>query len=305
MAGQKKEYLWNKKTDKELLLMPETCVEHFLANPTMPTNLDKARKGAIKSPDGVSVDILGERGLLSASMSIHRKGFYLSRDGVDFHLVIFTISGEAELSVNGKKSAIKKGSIFIAPAGTSFEYVAKQDWRVFWFHVADMGVWNAYFPSMPILKKSKFASKLEMAMRLYLEEAYAKDKSLKLLEAYADMMVEFLRRDLGKYTVKKNPEEILEETLSKISSRPNAAWNAETVAKELKVSKTKLHRICMKNYSMGIMKLILKKRMLCAKNLISDSSLTNAKIAEKLGYANAFSFSKAYKNFWGTSPRSS
>ncbi len=304
MKKKPKEYLWDKKTDKELLLMPETCVEHFLTNPTMPTNLKRGRPGAISSPAAVPIDLLGERGIVSASVSIHRKGFYLARSGVDFHLAIFTLGGEAQLSMGGKKSVIKKGSVFFAPAGSSFEYRALKDWRVFWFHLSTTGIWSDFSGESPQLKRSKFSQKINAVMTSYLEEVHTPTRSLRLLEAYADIMSEFLRRELGGgASAPLNLSEKLELILSGIAKNPQIRRDAGWVAAELKISKPQLHRLCQKNYSTGIAKLLLKKRMLHARELVERGGFTNAQIAAKTGYANEFAFSKAYKSHFGVAPK--
>ena len=59
---------------------------------------------------------------------------------------------------------------------------------------------------------------------------------------------------------------------------------------------------CMKNYMMSFSKLTLKMRMHRAIDLLK-MGLTNVEIAAKLGYATPYSFSKAFKLYYGKSPK--
>jgi len=307
MAGDKKQgYIWEKKSNRELLLMPEACEEHFLANPTMPVDLKRAGIGCITTPKNSAADsFLKSRGIISASVSTHKRGFYLSRAGVDFHLAIFSREGEALLNLNGAKRKISKGCVFFAPAGSVFEYTALKDWRVFWFHIENAGPWLMGRAAEPFLKKASYGARIYAAMADYLAEADCAAPSRKLMGAYADVMDEFLKRELCP-AASQDPEFCRLEDFAAAAradlSRPPSAASA---AAALGVSKAKLHRLCMKYWGAGFAKIMLEKRMEAAMQMVTEARLSNARIAEAVGYATPFAFSKSYKAYFGVSPRGS
>lgn len=58
-----------------------------------------------------------------------------------------------------------------------------------------------------------------------------------------------------------------------------------------------------KEYGMSFSEIILKDRMEKAKLLLKSSDFTNEQIAEMLGYSNTSNYYKAFKKYYGTTPR--
>lgn len=57
-------------------------------------------------------------------------------------------------------------------------------------------------------------------------------------------------------------------------------------------------------YSLTPYQYIIEKRMELAKKLLSDHSITLTAIADKCGFPDVFTFSKAFKKFFGSPPSS-
>ncbi len=57
-------------------------------------------------------------------------------------------------------------------------------------------------------------------------------------------------------------------------------------------------------YGLTPYQFIIEKRMQFAKKLLSDPSMALSAIADKCGFPDVFSFSKAFKKFYGFSPSS-
>ena len=304
----KRKYLWIKRLDRELMIMPRKCVEHFLINPTMPENMvSRMRKRAnVSAPQPLDTDFLFANDIISASISKHRKGFYLSRNKPDYHLVIYTRRGRSQLRIGGEKKTIRRGDVFIAPAGAVFEYTALTDWDVFWFHISARGLWKDYAGKPPLLKRGESFSYLDRIMDVYFEEIYkAPDKrSTPLLRALSETITECLRREFMPFRRNTALDAELESIIMEYSSKPQKRISIRKAAKMLGVSESKFNRLCSEIYGQPFGAILLKNRMLTAKTLLAeDGGLTNARIAEMLGYADQYSFSKAYKSFFGRSPR--
>ena len=307
-GAKKKKYLWIKQLDKELMIMPRKCVEHFLVNPTMPESMiSRMRKRAnVSAPQPLDTDFLFANDIISASISKHRKGFYLSRNKPDYHLVIYTRKGRSLLRIGKEKKIIRRGDVFIAPAGSVFEYTAQTDWDVFWFHISARRLWKAYSGKAPLLKKAESFSYLDKIMDIYFEEIYkpSEKRSAPLLRALSETITECLRREFMPFKSKTTLNSELEGLVLEYSSNPQKRISIKKAAKKLGISESKFNRLCDDIYGQPFGSILLKNRMLTAKTLLSDeSNLTNAQIAEKLGYSDQYSFSKAYKLFYGHSPK--
>ena len=66
-------------------------------------------------------------------------------------------------------------------------------------------------------------------------------------------------------------------------------------------SKFYLEKLFKDEYNVGIVAYRNKKRMQIAKQMLKDRSVTC--VAEKTGYQSVYAFSRAYKTFYGTSPK--
>ena len=86
-------YVWDKKTDEELQLWPSSSTERYMTRPFLPTGdiNSRNRKTIVTSPQNLPVDSLARRGISAAALTSHKSGYYQSRSGAPFHLVIYTL----------------------------------------------------------------------------------------------------------------------------------------------------------------------------------------------------------------------
>lgn len=105
-------YVWDKKTDEELQLWPSSSTERYMTRPFLPTGdiNSRNRKTIVTSPQNLPVDSLARRGISAAALTSHKSGYYQSRSGAPFHLVIYTLVGSATLKLERKKSRYPKAA---------------------------------------------------------------------------------------------------------------------------------------------------------------------------------------------------
>ncbi|MBE7042896.1 MAG: helix-turn-helix transcriptional regulator [Ruminococcaceae bacterium] len=82
----------------------------------------------------------------------------------------------------------------------------------------------------------------------------------------------------------------------------NAELSNEIVAQYLKISTVYFRKIFTKYYGISPMKYLTDFRMIRAKELLMEQSLSVQQIAESVGYSGVYSFSRAFKNSVGISP---
>lgn len=289
-----KNYIWDKRTDSELFLMPKLCEENYLNTPNMPTS------AKIIAPQQTLYDILGERGIITASIAMHQKGFYLELLKSKHLQITFTLSGCAKIKSDGKKFLAEKDSYFITPENSNFIYDAHKSWNVFWFHLKPNSFWKELFPKEPQVRKTIDGESIISAMRLYLHLIRQSSISLPALEKNADLIVELLRRELASEA--KNTRTFIDRILQNSGKNSPQNHSLIDVAKSNKISVATLNRISTKNYGMTFGKLLVSQKMKRAKELLLETSFTNLKIAQIVGYSSEAAFSKAFKKHYGFPP---
>jgi len=301
---KKSKYIWEKKTDVELQLWPDGSRELYLTDSFIPADIinKKSGKVLITTPDNIAQDFLKYRGILSAGVSNHKRGFYQQRAGADFNTLIYTTSGEAKIKFNGKNHKLKTGDVFACKTGESYVISCDNgDWDLFWFHLENTDNWKALFNIPLQIKKSPNFDKLKTVIELYTKEVYRELLSPSMLESYAVVIGEYLKRD---FVVEvQNPEILaLEKLLIEVRRNLNKTWTAASVAKRLGMGVKHLNTLCNETHSETFSKFLFRNRMLKAFEMLSVGRFTYAEIATQTGYSDAYAFSKAFKLYYGKSP---
>ena len=79
----------------------------------------------------------------------------------------------------------------------------------------------------------------------------------------------------------------------------------ETLCKKYKMSHSHFKRLFIKHTGMTPKAYLQKKRMEYAKELIKENKMSISNVAKKSGFSNASYFSRAYKKYFGVSPKNS
>jgi len=302
MDVKKAKYLWEKKTSSELQLWPSTSVEHYLAKPTLPMHLvHKNRRAKISAPEDLHFGILEPQGILAAALTEHNGNYYQSRADECFHVAVFTCSGSAKARIDRRNFTMRKGALFVAPAGTSYEFTTDKKWHNFWFHIENSKGWGGISGDKAYITKSACLEPLEHAVRAYVSEIYSPTRSLRLLEIYADLIAFYLHKEF-EFGGAKGVENSFDVLMSRVRGELAENWTSVRAARELGISKIALDKLCLSKRSRTFAKLLTDMRMREARALLADGRLKISDIAALVGYATPFSLSKAFKLYHGKSP---
>ena len=298
----KAKYLLEMKTDHELKLWPKTSREHYLSASTLPKHLVSAKRRAkISAPEELPIDMLRNEGILNSAITEHFGKYYQSRADEKFHFVLFTLAGHCELRTSHGKTTLSKNTVFVAPAGTSYDLHTEKYWKNIWFHIDTSQNWENIFEKSTFFRRSKFAKDIEHTAEKYLTEAYKPDRNLRLLEILSELISFYVKEEFTIRTLNTSNQEI-ENILLKIKTGELKNIQAIEIAKHCAISKHELNKICEKKYSMSFAQICLSLRMKRARKLISADNMSISDIAKEVGFANSFSFSKTFKRFHGYPP---
>ena len=296
-------YVYEKKTATELQYWPNLSREVYFSKPFVDVAQINRNKNLVSCPPDCSIDYLCRHGILYAAVALHKKGYYQLRGGVDFHVVLYTLGGSAILTCDGKKRKLSKGDVFVAPAGVSYSLsCAKGDWNLFWFHLENSPRWKPFTGEKAFCKKSAVLKKFSAVVEFFLDDLYSPDTAAGLLDLYGGIMAEYLRKDLSGAADSIIFSEF-EKCMEKVKSDLSVKWNLSMLAAEIGITEYEVNSICMRKYSKSFSKYLHQCRMILGRELWLTGEYSLSRISQKTGYSDAYSFSKAFKAYFGCSPR--
>ena len=101
----------------------------------------------------------------------------------------------------------------------------------------------------------------------------------------------------------KKQEELCYQVMDYINTHIYSITTLTEIADRFRYDYTYLSKIFTRTTSQSISEYYRQRRLEVARALIHEGALTFSEIAEKLQYSSIYSFSKAFKNQYGLSPR--
>ncbi len=299
---KKIEYLWHINNDEIAQFWEKHSTQQYLSVPTknMPKEFINADNN-ILVPEPLPFDVLAMRSIVNAGRTKHPAGYYHSRQRNKYSVVVFVLSGKISIKLDNSTRILSKGDILLVPAGcTCDESVKNGDVTVFWLHIKKTPDWE--LGSNTRVVSSKYFDDIVRLLTMYLSEVFATTRSTSLLGNIADIVVEYLKRVFELQPPKLSKAEI-DNYVARVYKTPQKKWSRSEVAKFFKCTPNKLDNIFTQLYGHTFSKFVKNIRIKKAFELIESGEKDFAKIASKVGYANANSLSKAFKAQLGESLR--
>lgn len=304
MRKKNAKYAWDKKSDSELQLWPETSTERYITRPFVNARVLGGKSGKqplFSWPEFLGIDPLERYAILSAARTKHLSDYYQSRAGADFHLVLYTVGGGAELSYESGKSPLTANTFAFVPAGCPYELRSlRSGWEVVWFHLRPRGR-RGKFDKIRV-DSSENCEKISGIFKIYESEIYSKKPSVQILEPLAEALFLIISRDISP-AFKKSGEDFLDAKIAKVKSTLHENWTIASASKFFGLPPRKLDELFKRKFSDTFSKTLLFWRMQEARRLLSTDPTPLEKVAAKTGYADAFCLSKAFKRYFGKSPK--
>ena len=299
---KKIEYLWHINNDNFAQFWAKGGIQKYLSTPTicMPKKFI-TKNNNITAPTPLPFDVLVFRSILNAGYTIHPTGYYHSREIKKYSVLMFILNGKLSVKIDDKNYTLTKGNVLVVPSGSKCdESVKNGNAVVYWLHIANSNEWN--FGNKAYVFSPKSFDNITHMLTMYLEEVYSPKRSIMFLENIADVIAELLKRTFGHAQARLSRAE-LDEYVDEIIRTPSKNWNRISAAKHFKCPPNTLDKICSKFYGATFSKIIKNIRIKKTLEFIESGEKNYAKIAEKVGYANVSSLSKAFKAERGKSLR--
>lgn len=256
---------------------------------------------------GQDAEVLIAAGINFSGISNLRRGYQIGYPDLAFrHMVIFTKSGEGYLRTRDQNYQLTENTVTSVPPGNPCMFGVKDDqWDILWFYMLDIPYWKSLKERGIDCRKTIFIPKLELAMEGYLSETQNKEPGNKAAGLFAELTSFYLEQSFG-----INQQKIFDETKNKlekiwgrVQETPDESWDKKTMARELHVSTSTFDRLVKKYYDTTPWQKVIQIRMEQAKMLLIKTDYPLQVIAERLGYANEFIFSNAFKQYTAISPK--
>lgn len=222
------------------------------------------------------------------------------------HMVIFTKSGEGYLKTPTQNYHLHEGTVISIPPGTTSMFeVCEKKWDILWFYMLDIPLWESLKSQNIVFKKVSIIPILEEVMKGYLFETKLESVENKAAILFAELMIVYLESSFD-----VNPEKDIDEMKIRmkkiwqmIQENPEKKWTKQEMAGELHVSVSTFDRLVKKHYGVTPWQKVIQIRMEQAKMFLRRTDYPLKLIADRLGYANEFIFSNAFKKHTSESPK--
>ncbi len=249
------------------------------------------------------VPILAEFGIRLAGVSEAKWGFNWTRLNPEDSQILATVAGEGEAWVDGRWCRLLPGFAYVTPVGVPHAYraVLGREWTVCWVtYVGRLRDPSAILPLAPEVipcASQQLWHAVEGAF-----DAMNRDGMEAQRELWVRLMHLTVVRILG---VALSAGLRLEPLWAAVNADLAHGWTLGKFARMAGMSKESLRRACQQDLGVSPMRQLARLRMARAAELLAFTPDKLALIAERVGYADPFSFSVAFKRETGKAPSAS
>lgn len=241
----------------------------------------------------------------------------------DFTEIVLILDGEGEFYLDGQVYPVQKGDILLLNPGTVHqsrlthpECPALEFYAAFTnVHFRNMEENNIRFSCTPVLihpKEKTFLSLSRLAAEMNAETEQAHPGRYFMLKACLIQMLLLLYRaqaecpktDIAGYTFEStNKKYVAEQIVDYMDQHYNEKISLDRIAENMYLSPFYVSRIFKSEIGTTPINYLINMRMEKAKQLLTvNSDVSIQEIAQRVGYEDAYHFSKLFKKHYGESP---
>ncbi len=266
-------------------------------------------------PAGSKEDLLGvnrdphslydEHAVRMAGISALSPGYVVERKHSEDHLLLFALDEGLDVE-SPLKCSLKPGDLLIAPADSAYSYKTTSKCEFIWFHFMSHPHWNRLLGDTVRIQKALHTNEIKMLAVAHMAESdrHQVDRNF-FCEGYENLLVGYLERELrtsqSAYDFEKMQR--LHSLWTTVRENPGSEWSIEILSRLSGFSESTLHRLTEDMQHSTPQGIVRKIRMERAATLLCRGAMTLDAVADEVGYGNAFSFSRAFKKYFGISPR--
>ena len=247
-----------------------------------------------------------------AMMGVSRllKDYVVCRDrSYNWHVLMLIRQGELifrnDAEKNPKFCKFKQETLLFLPAHSFYTYGANDELQIIWFHLnPEAATWhflkNSNIFNVPADDEENFHS---LIMLLYREYTLTMKPNSNICYYTEKLIEHMLERKLKLFITETESMRKIRKLFEKIELSLDQNWTVEKMAKQCNISQSLLYSLSQQYFGQSPMSRIHYLRMAAAANLLSNSDLKLDAIASMVWLGCGFSLSRAFKRFYGVSPK--
>jgi AraC family transcriptional regulator, activator of mtrCDE len=297
------------------ITLPQGCRERFLP---------------LEHPSASS---LAEIGVCLAGLSRLSSGYEIGYAQPPSHMIIGTVSGAGWFHSGSASWQLKPDTLLLAPPGQPLAFgVSQGHWEIVWLYLRDLPRWAPLKRRGPLRFHSSLATRLHSALAGLLHEtgwatapAATRDAignmnrpgrrstrgssaaglaSLRAGRLWSQLVQHYLEEAFASRTTPEDESRRrLDALWQNVHEHPANPWRIEEMCAHLHVAPATLQRLVTRSEGFSPRQMIIRIRIETAERLLVQTRYPIQIIAQQVGYADQFSFSTAFRQKTGLSPR--
>ncbi len=300
----KNDMLWTYKDDKKIQTFPERDWQRYITKPSKILPKSALKSENISYPAPLPIDLTLTEGILNSAIARHSNKYFDAHMGEAFITVVIMLRGRYRAQTANKTYNISNSCYFVLPANTPVMYFAQEKhFELIWFHIKNTADWRRVFGDVPRSGKMENFANFVALYNMYSNEIYSQNRSISYLKSLLNALIETIKKEFWlNSNIEDSQISTLETLVGKMLNSLSTDWRISTICKNLRQTPYKLNRLFTTRYGMSCSKYITKIKMEKSLELLKlGHSLEE--IRKELGFATAFSFSTAFKNYFGVAPK--
>ena len=232
--------------------------------------------------------------------------------GTAEHVWIYCLAGRGGAKLGGRSFSLGAGDLIVLPARASHSYFADQElpWTIFWFHItgnraSDYAAALGLNVTNPVLH-SPATDELQRAFEEVHRNAldgFTDAGMLAVATSFIRMTGMFGLGSRSRNERVQNSGRRLAKVVDAIQQNLIYPWTVSEMAKQAAMSEAHFSERFKEQTASSPMAYVIHLRMQQAAGLLQWSEASVAEIAARIGYDDAYYFSRRFRSVFGVSPR--
>jgi AraC-like DNA-binding protein len=219
-------------------------------------------------------------------------------------MVIATIAGRGTLITPGGELRLEPGTLLVAPPGLPVGWsIDGSAWSLAWWYLEPRPRWQAWLGDQPLLVPCPQGSLLAALLLDLIDRCARHAEDDGVLRATADLALRHLialadpRQRIGDQV-----EQRFAALWAEVHTQPHLDWSLDRIARQLGISVSTAQRVARQQLGKPAHHALVDVRLSRARDLLHRTAYPIGAIADLVGYADAFTFSSAYRRWAGHPP---
>ncbi|MGF1826427.1 AraC family transcriptional regulator [Vibrio splendidus] len=268
-----------KSTWRDDVFLAEQCKERFLTVEDIPE--------------------MKSFGVYMGGMAKLYDGYWVERESVNVHTLIFTQEGGGILATSTSVQAITPYTLVVLPAETPFRFELDPQynyWKMAWMLTPDTQQWQHIASLGQGIVPFGECEQIWSLMNLVYFEIGGRASYRKLL------LSEIIRTLTGFEPKSTSTTARVQALYNEIESSLHQPWTVAGMAERVFISEEQLNRVTKTLFNLSPRSKLIQLRMDKATSLLKYQDWSVSMIANRLGYKDPYNFSHRFKKHFGLSP---